>query len=164
MSVRSVRIICPGATSASVAATMLVAAKAKFSAEPLGDGRWAIEAEAGEHAITLLALRIGEPLIVDVPVIEETPVAEDVAPAPAVPDNVDDVTSFRAKTLATAKTTATRTARGFGATIYGDGRWTVDGNTFCRPAYRGKQTGAIVFGAHEDGRWWCGCRCRHWRR
>jgi hypothetical protein len=158
MSVRPLRIFCPGATAAGVASTLLIGAGARFTAAPLGDGRWQVDAEVADATAALLALRIGEPLVVEA--IEEEPplAAEEVAPAPSAPLDLLDVTSFRAKTLASAKTTAVRTARGFGATAYGDGRWAAEENAFSRPAYRGKTTGAIVFGAHEDGRWWIGWR------
>lgn len=112
MSVRLLRIVCPGATAAGVASTLLI--------------------EAIEE----------EPLLA----------AEEIAPAPSAPLDRLDVTSFRAKTRVSAKTTAVRTARGFGATVDGNGRWAAGKNAFSRPAYRGKTTGAIVFGAHEDGR------------
>lgn len=162
MPFRPVRITCPGVTAAAVAATILVGAKARFTATPQGDGRWIIEAEVAEATASLLSLRGGEPLLLEAieeeaPIAEETPITEEVAPTPAAPD-IRDVTSFRAKTLAAAKTTAARMARGFGAATYGDGRWTAEGKVWWRPAYRGKTTGVIVLGAHEDGRWWVGWR------
>ncbi len=61
MPVRSSRITCLGATAAGIATTLLIGGGSRFSAAPLGDGRWLIEAEVADATASLLALRIGEP-------------------------------------------------------------------------------------------------------
>ena len=100
------RLICPGAVAAGVAATVLIAAGAKIVAAPLGDGRWQVDADDVPPAtVALVGLRVEEPLQV-----------QSAAPAPGAEGgpvplaDVGTITSFRASSVASAKTTAARMA------------------------------------------------------
>lgn len=165
MPARSIRITCPGATAAGIATTLLIGGGARFSAAPLGDGRWLIEAEVADATASLLALRIGEPLIVEddepePPAVPAEPVTapDDVEALPPPPTDVVDRTVFVARTIPAAKTAALKVARGFGATPYPGEAWAFDGELFSRSAYRTKRPGKIVFGADVGGDFWVGWR------
>ena len=153
------RLICPGATAAGVASTLLIAGGAKFTAAPLGGGRWLIEAETNEPTASLVAMRVGDPIVLgnDTPVsATEPPPSAAVGGAPPPPPDVVDRTGFTARSIPSAKAAAIRAAKGFGAIPYSGEPWSFDGDRFSRPAYRGKRAGAIVFGAATGCDWWVG--------
>jgi len=124
--------------------------------------------------VSLLSLRVGEPVVVEVsvegapiaespsveehapPAAEEAPTGEEPPPLP--PSDVVDQVRFSATSIPAAKRAAIRAAKGFGTTAYAGEDWEFDGERFSRRGYRGKRPGEIVFGAASDGDWWVGWR------
>jgi len=153
----ALRLICPGATAAGVASTLLIAGGATFTATPLGDGRWLLEAETSAATASLVTIRLGEPVVLEAGEPPPAPAGQ----APAAPPDVVDRTGITAGSVATAKAAAIRVAKKeFGAIPYPGEPWASEGNLFTRAAYRGKRTGAIVIGAAAEGDWWVGWRPR----
>ena len=158
MTASRIRLIVPGALSAGVAATILVSAGKGFSAEPLGDGRWAVEAEVEPATASMLQLHAKTEIAADAP-----PAAAPAPPPVPAPVSVADVgekVTFKASTVAAAKTTALRlAAKHMGATAYPGQAWAAEGSGgFARGAYRGKRTGLVVIGAAVGGGWFVGWR------
>lgn len=133
-----VRVTVSGAVSAGVVTSLLVAERVPFSATPLSDGRWAVEAEVsgallarieahGSAPITVEDLASGERSTVSVPkavrvaAAAEAPPQAAVEPGPApapeseappsqFEDEVVDRFDFQADSEKAAKNKATRLA------------------------------------------------------
>jgi hypothetical protein len=150
---------------------MLIADRVPFTAEPLSDGRWELQAEVAATMMVRIQAHVGAPVTVEAIQEEEPPAPPaDSSPSPVaallIDDEVVERSHFQATKEKAAKTRATRLAEErLGARPYPGiswQPWRQEGGLtmFVRPAYRGTKDGYIVVGVSGDGKCFLGWRGR----